>query len=166
MQRVCLTRLYEIRSSEGRIIGRAHSVWTLLDVQTRNMAVLNSERQAHLEERLAPKPDFPMKGMGKVRVKSEECVCERPVYFSDLDVNGHLNSVRTMDMVLDLLPTQLHKDLAIKRIDIAYAKESMIGEHLQCFMQAIENGAQIELRKPTGETMVRAQVEWGNTKSL
>ena len=44
-------------------------------------------------------------------------------YFSDVDFNGHINSMRYVDHVLDIFPLSWHKKNNIKRLDIAFIAE-------------------------------------------
>ena len=48
---------------------------------------------------------------------------EVPTFFSDVDFNGHINSMRYLDHILDLFPLDWHKKNNIKRLDIAYIAE-------------------------------------------
>lgn len=159
IQKISLTRLFDICNAEGKVIGRAHSVWTLLDLDTRELAMFDAVNDRKLEACLLPRSDFSMQGMKKIRLKAATLVCERPIFYSDLDVNGHLNSVRILDMILDLLPLDKHKNLDVRRIDIAYSRESMLGDCLQCFIEKTNSGLLVELRKKNGETKVSAQIE-------
>lgn len=55
----------------------------------------------------------------------------RPVSFSDLDVNGHMNNTRYLDWVCDLLPADFHREHPIKGFTICYMSEALEGQQLQ-----------------------------------
>jgi medium-chain acyl-[acyl-carrier-protein] hydrolase len=47
-----------------------------------------------------------------------------------VDINGHVNSVKYIDHVLDLFSLDYYKSHRLKRIDIAYVAESHAGDTL------------------------------------
>lgn len=54
-----------------------------------------------------------------------------------MDVNGHINSVKYIEHVLDLFPVSRYKEYAVKRIDVAYVAESYYGDKLSFYMEQL-----------------------------
>ena len=56
-------------------------------------------------------------------------------HYSDVDVNGHINSVKYIEHVLDLFDLPWHKSHRISRLDIAYVAESYCGDKLNFYRE-------------------------------
>ena len=52
------------------------------------------------------------------------------IKYSDLDINGHLNSIKYMEHLLDLFDLDLFKTKDIKRFEIAYQSEGKYGMNM------------------------------------
>lgn len=50
--------------------------------------------------------------------------------YSDIDINGHVNSIRYIEHILDLFPIELYKESRIRRFEMAYVAESYYGDEL------------------------------------
>lgn len=152
-------RLFEVRDAEGHVIGNAYSIWALIDVKTRQPADLQHLPTGSFEDFLIPAPDFPIAGPGRIRVKSEEPQLTRQARVSDLDINGHVNSIRSLEMVLDLFPLETYQTQRLRRVEMAYAKEAFCGDTLHFHTQEDAPGKySIEVRRDTGDVTLRAQV--------
>ena len=82
-----------------------------------------------------------------------------------MDVNGHINSVKYIEHVLDLFPIDWYKTHRIKRFDIAYVAESHYGDQLKFYREKVDdNTFHIRICKSnseTGETeVVRSMVRF------
>ena len=154
-------RNFAICSPDGQIYGYGMSTWALIDYATRTPiphdTLPDSFRDAMLDE--VP----PIASYGRARCKAAEPIATRDCRFSDLDVNGHVNSIRYIDMALDLFPLAWHRTHTVRRIELAYGLEGHEGDHLELFKEelpATEGAADhrfaIEVRRPAdGATLVR-----------
>jgi acyl-ACP thioesterase len=50
------------------------------------------------------------------------------VKYSDIDVNGHLNSMKYVDHVLDTFSTDHYREYHLQRLEIAYVAEGHYGD--------------------------------------
>lgn len=154
-------RLFYIADAEGKPIGHAHSVWALIDLDTRQPADLANLPGGSFLDMIVPTPDFPVKGAGRIRLGKTPVTCTHTVSYSDLDVNGHLNSIRAIDLALDLKPAAFHATHEAARIEMAYARESLPGERLTIAWEDIgEEVTDMEFRKADGEVAIKAQITW------
>ena len=55
--------------------------------------------------------------------------------YSDVDVNGHINSVKYIEHILDLFTLDCYKSFRLKRFDIAYVAESHYGDTLRFYRE-------------------------------
>lgn len=131
--------------------GYGFSTWSLIDFDSRMPVALDNLEDGGFTEVLTERT-IPIAGPGRVRVKSTECVARHRAAFSDLDVNGHVNSIRYIDLLLDQAVTSVEQ--RIRRIDIAYARESMLGDVLCIYRE----GNQYEIRLEDGTVLARAEI--------
>ena len=88
-------------------------------------------------------------------------------YYNDVDVNGHINSVKYIEHVLDLFSLEWYKQYRLKRLDIAYVAESHQGDVLKFYQEDIssendsnntEKVCQIRITKTSHETPEEVEV--------
>ena len=114
--------------STGEVLGWGRSVWAMIDTTTRHPADLMEIKDGRIMDFVTPPdhPDFIEVPITKpVRIQMEDAALARevPTFFSDVDFNGHINSMRYLDHILDLFPLDWHRKNNIKRLDIAYIAE-------------------------------------------
>ena len=56
-------------------------------------------------------------------------------FYNDVDINGHINSVKYIEHVLDLFPLDWYKEHPLKRFDIAYVAEAHQGDRLNFYRE-------------------------------
>jgi len=56
-------------------------------------------------------------------------------YYNDVDINGHINSVKYIEHVLDLWPMDWYRDHQIRRFEIAYVAEAHQGDRLSFYQE-------------------------------
>jgi acyl-ACP thioesterase len=56
-------------------------------------------------------------------------------HYNDVDINGHINSVKYIEHVLDLWPLDWYRDHHIRRFEIAYVAEAHAGDQLSFYME-------------------------------
>ncbi len=85
-------------------------------------------------------------------------------YYSDVDINGHINSIKYIEHVLDLFPRE-DFERGIRRFEIAYKAESYMGDRLSFLVQENEaaGGTDVEIRKnvtdeSAGDVVCQARV--------
>jgi acyl-ACP thioesterase len=66
-------------------------------------------------------------------------VCTVDTHYSDVDINGHINSVKYIEHILDLWPLDWYKYHAVKRFDVAYVAEAHAGDVLHFFGSTVDN---------------------------
>lgn len=111
---------------DGRLIGRAVSVWALIDIESRGLVkVEDFELDIELEE-----PN----DLALTRFRLPSALSEVGTYtvnYGDTDQNGHMNNTRYPDMYSNFLPMDGRR---IRTITINYLNEAPRGERLRVFM--------------------------------
>jgi acyl-ACP thioesterase len=63
-----------------------------------------------------------------------------------VDINGHINSVKYIEHVLDLWPLDWYRTHAIRRFEIAYVAEAHAGDQLSFYMEQEPDSAVFNVR--------------------
>ena len=67
-------------------------------------------------------------------------------YYNDVDINGHINSVKYIEHVLDLWDVAWYKQHRIKRFEIAYVAESHQGDRLHFYREGRDSDTDFNVR--------------------
>ncbi len=156
--RVLSTRNFTLTDGEGRQFGRAVSQWAMIDLRSRAAVDLSWVGDKHADAVVdAPSPTERPR---KIRsVTPTESVGHKVVY-SDIDFNRHVNTMRYIEMMLDMLPLELLTSERAMRMDIHFLKECRFGETLTVGCEAQESGALFEIANSEGVAAVRASFVW------
>lgn len=114
-------RYYIFRGQDGQVIGRASTLWVVMDWNTRKMASPDGVKQLMPDNSDIP---LPMGLPSPVGLVDGPCTAGiyQPVY-SDLDVNGHVNNTRYMDMCCNALGINTLREHAVTRFMVNFDKE-------------------------------------------
>lgn len=146
------TRNFRIYSGD-KLIGQCKSVWAVLDLQKREIVNIFDDPI------FADSVDGDVIEMARVRMTTlpepTGCMPHKIVY-SDIDYNGHCNSCRYLQAMMDAyLPDYYGKKI---RLDINYSKEVMIGDELQTYYLVSADGVQYQQKNQNGETSCSAKI--------
>lgn len=157
--RVLSTRNFTLTDvSTGREFGRAVTQWAMIDLVTRSALDLSWVGAAHADAIVdAPSPtDKPR----KIREVNPSRHIQHPVVYSDIDFNRHVNTMRYIGMMFDMLPLDLLTEEAPVRLDIHFMHECRYGQTLDVGCELRERSALFEIRSDDATVAVRASVEW------
>ena len=146
------TRNFRIYSGD-KLIGQCKSVWAVLDLQKREIVNIFDDPI------FADSVDGDVIEMARVRMTTllepTGCMPHKIVY-SDIDYNGHCNSCRYLQAMMDAyLPNYYGKKI---RLDINYSKEVMLGDELQTYYLVAADGVQYQQKNQNGETSCSAKI--------
>lgn len=133
-------RCFEISDSEGRVYGRVLTIWALIDAETRQPADLNALLGDRLSGYIDAERPFSVERGARIRNADMQPVGERQIYYTDLDKNGHLNSIRYIDYALDTFPKWVYEASQPHRIEIAYSHESYYGDTVTLLRKEVAPG--------------------------
>lgn len=156
--RVLSTRNFTLTDAAGRQFGRAVTQWAMIDLGTRSAVDLSWVGQKHAEAIVdVPSPtDKPR----KIREVTPDRTVEHRVAYSDIDFNRHVNTMRYIEMMFDLLPIEWLAWEAPVRLDIHFLKECRYGQTLTIGCEQRERAALFEIRSDAATVAVRASIEW------
>ena len=90
---------------------------------------------------------------------SNQPVATLTAKYSDIDINGHVNSIKYIEHILDLFPIEFFKEKRIKRFEMAYVAESYYGDILSFYREEVEEKEyDIEVKKNGTDVVVRSKV--------
>ena len=156
--RVLSTRNFTLTDAAGRQFGRAVSQWAMIDLRSRPAVVLSGVGDAHAAA-TAAEPS-PAERPRKIREVHPTRTSEHRVVYSDIDFNRHVNTMRYIEMMLDMLPVELLTLDAPLRLDIHFLHECRFGQTLRIGCEERERAALFEISADDGVAAVRAGVEW------
>lgn len=135
------SRNYSVEDAEGHNLGYGRSIWAMINTETRQPVDLTKVRDGEIMDWVEAEKPCPIDKCSRVKVdKDAEEVGSVVAQYSDVDVNGHVNSVRYLDHVLDLWPLEWHREHALKRLEAVYVAEAHAGDTLRLLREDMGNG--------------------------
>lgn len=159
-------RSFRIEDKDGKSIGYGRSIWAMIDTESRQPTNLMDIRDGEIVEWVDAEKENHSGKPSRVKMSDKAAfVGEYVAKYNDVDINGHVNSVKSIEHVLDLFPMDSFRDKRLSRLDIAYVAESHAGDTLRFYMEdgAAEGEHLVRISKVTagGETeCVRAHVRF------
>lgn len=154
-------RDFEIFDETGKQIGGASSTWFVVDVSNKSICRLDNYfsgyRYENIVYALGRRPNrikaF-MDGNNEHRFK---------VYYSDLDINSHVNNVRYIDRILDPFPAEFREANSIREIEMNFLKEVKLGDNI--LVQSKNTGKEGEyqhclINVSIGKPSFTARTQW------
>ncbi len=138
-----------VESNTGKVLGYGRSVWALIDLSSRQPLDILSVNDGDVNNWVAGDKECPIAAPGRVKM-GKDAVFVRSIEtrYSDVDVNGHINSVKYMEHILNLFDLDFYKKYTFKRFDIAYVAESHFGDVLNFYQEKIsENEMAVRITK-------------------
>ncbi len=124
--RVAYPRATAAYDAAGNLLFRSTSLWVLMDIKNRSM-ILPGKSGVDVPGILRGNELEAPKSLVPKALSQSSC---RRVCFTDLDCNGHMNNARYLDWMADLLPSDFHREKALKGFSLCYLSESLEGDDL------------------------------------
>ena len=160
--RMFTNRNFEI-TKDGHPIGYARSVWAIIDKTSREAIDLEGEYGFSIKsfidnESPCPlKPFKPLKPLKPLKPTNYTHI----VLSSDIDYNGHVNSMKYITFLLDGFDLDYHSTHTLKRIDIAYINESHFRDVLSIKKWKINsNEFYLEIRNQDNNVIVKSTIKF------
>jgi len=129
-------RNFRVVGPEQQVYGYGRSVWAMIDSESRQPTDILSIDDGAISQWIVTDKECPIANGGRVKM-SDEAVFVRDMepQYSDVDINGHVNSVKYIEHVLDLWPLEWHREHAMRRFEIAYVAEGHQGDRLSFYRE-------------------------------
>lgn len=125
---VKLFRNYRIENSENETVAEASSLWTYLDLESRKPLPTKAIQNPIIDYDEEVAADS-----SKKLIKSQDSVSigRKLVRGRDIDLYGHMNNIKYVDLVFDYLPDDIKQ---IKEFTIEFVSECRLGEELNIML--------------------------------
>lgn len=167
--RLFTDRNFAITGPEGKVYGYARSIWAMINMDTRKPADLLTLHGGTIVDYIEQDKPCPISKPGRIKVSRQDSCRTLEVRYSDIDINGHVNSIKYIEHILDLFPKEWYARKSVRRFEVAYVAESYSGDCLSFYQeQSGEEEYDIEVRKnagnahPEGEVVCRAKIIFRN----
>ena len=158
--RLMSTRNFTLTDDSGHEFGRAVSQWCLLDLSTRSAVDMTSTADMHSRWIVDVPP--PAERPRKIRpLDVAECRTEHRVAYSDIDFNRHMNTMRYLELMIDMLPVELPSGDARMRADVNFMHESRLGQVLTVAGLGSENTWRFSIMADDVTECLRAEICFG-----
>lgn len=121
-------RYATLLNDKGEKAAELSSIWALIHADTRKIEMrpeLDSVDETTGDELPLP---------GKIVAKPCNYRCRRTITYADLDLNGHMNNVRYVEMLLDLHDAAFYEKNQLSELLIQYEAEIHEGETVELFV--------------------------------
>jgi acyl-ACP thioesterase len=119
-----------------KVYGYGRSIWAMIDTESRQPTDIFSIDNGAINNWIVNDKECPIDKGGRVKMSDgAEFVHTIDTYYSDVDINGHINSVKYIEHVLDLWPLDWYRTHRIRRFEIAYVAEAHAGDKLSFYRE-------------------------------
>lgn len=134
VMRYFTNRNFKITNKDGYVYGYGKSIWAMIDTTTRQPVDILKTSNETISEYLEADYANPIKKSSRVRL-DDDLKLQQSILttYSDIDINGHVNSIKYIEHILDLFPIEYYKRYRIKKFDIAYIMESHNNDKLNFY---------------------------------
>ena len=132
------SRNFSVLGEDGHQYGYGKSIWAMIDTDTRQPTDILSIHDGLILKYVETEKECPIERSSRVKMGDDaKLVRSINTYYNDVDVNGHINSVKYIEHVLDLFPLEWYEEYKLNRLDIAYVAESHQGDVLNFYQEEV-----------------------------
>ena len=157
VNRMLTTRNFVVRNAAGRTIGYATTQWTIINLTTRRP--VNITADTTIANVVNPEA-VPVALPGKLPETDTDASLTLKVAYSDIDYNGHTNSMQYLQWMLDACPVEALYHREIARLEIVYMKEVLYGEQVSVHFEELEDGSALFAARGAQGDFARARITW------
>lgn len=132
-------RNFVVKYKNGKNVAVSKSTWSMLDIESRKPQNVLDVNDGLMKEYIVDDKKKALKCKKPDRVNIDEnLVLFRTIetYYNDIDFNGHINSCRYIEHILDLFSMDWHKKNIVKRLDVVFVSEAHCGDKLKFYCSA------------------------------
>jgi len=137
------SRNFAVVNDEGKVYGYGRSIWAMIDTETRQPTNIFDIDNGAIEQWIEKEKPCPIDKGGRVKM-TENATLLRTIdtYYNDVDINGHINSVKYIEHVLDLWSLEWYRSHCVRRFEIAYVAEAHQGDQLSFYLEKDDKAAE------------------------
>ncbi|MBQ9651887.1 MAG: acyl-[Prevotella sp.] len=153
-------RNFAVTDEFGKVYGYGRSVWAMIDTESRQPTDILAINDGAINQWIEKDKPCPIEKGGRVKM-TDSAVLVRTIdtNYSDVDINGHINSVKYIEHVLDLWDIDWYREHSVRRFEIAYVAESHAGDKLSFYrQQTADNEYCVRVCKEGDQEVCRSKV--------
>ena len=155
--RLSSTRNFRIHRGE-ECVAKGVSQWCMLNMETRQVVDMSLLKETYMQA-MVDEPS-PISAPARLRPIVAVDSASRPVVYSDIDFNRHVNTLRYIDLIFDNVPLELIEQNNGLRIDINFIAEARYGERLTIGWVNEGNIWSFEISSSPEKVLCRAKIEF------
>jgi acyl-ACP thioesterase len=155
-------RNFAVTDDGGKVYGYGRSVWAMIDTETRQPCDILAIKDGAINDWIENQKPCPIDKGGRVKMSDNaEFVHAIDTYYNDVDINGHINSVKYIEHILDIWPIDWYREHRIQRFEIAYVAEAHAGDKLSFYREKEdENTFNVRIVRTDGTECCRSKVKF------
>jgi acyl-ACP thioesterase len=119
----------------------------MIDTENRQPTDIFSIDNGAINNWIVKDKECPIDKGGRVKMTDDAAFVRTiETQYNDVDINGHINSVKYIEHVLDLWPLDWYKAYQIRRFEIAYVAEAHAGDKLSFYKELSEEPNAFNIR--------------------
>jgi acyl-ACP thioesterase len=155
--RLTTTRNFRLHVGE-EMHAEGVSQWCVIDMASRQAVDLNIFKDIYC--RALVDEASPIAAPARLLGITPTATMSRPVVYSDLDFNRHMNTLRYVDLIFDTLPLEQFERGDAMRLDINFLAEARYGEVVSVGYLDVDNTRQFEISSDADKVLCRAKIEF------
>jgi acyl-ACP thioesterase len=152
-------RNFTIFDEKNSLIFAALTQWAMIDISTRQPLDL---RYADEYNKYLCADQSPVKNPRKIAAINPQKTVTHRVKYSDIDFNRHVNSLRYLTLMIDMLPVELLMTATPTHIEVNFLRESQYGDVLTIGYEQCETKSLFEIKNSDDIAICRTSIEWKN----
>jgi len=130
------SRNFAVVGEDGKTYGFGRSIWAMIDTESRQPTDILVIHDGAINQWIEKDKECPIDKGGRVKMSDNaQLVRTIDTYYNDVDINGHINSVKYIEHVLDLWTLDWYCTHQVKRFEIAYVAEAHAGDQLSFYQE-------------------------------
>ena len=156
------SRNFRVIGDDGKVYGYGRSIWAMIDTESRQPTDIFSIDDGAINNWIVKDKECPIAKGSRVKMSNDALFLRTiDTYYNDVDINGHVNSVKYMEHVLDLWPLDWYHEHPIRRLEVAYVAEARAGDQLSFYLEQVEKNAfNVRIIKTGNVEVARAAVHF------
>ncbi len=150
-------RFVEMTTPEGEVLARADLLWVLIDLTRRRPMPFRRVQMPELPD--CPCITSPMPEIPAIPEGDAEEVASFTAHVRDVDFNGHINNSAYLTWTLGELANTLPEGASLRRMHIAFRRESFAGDAMQLTTHRAGSVTQHRVSS-NGETRAELTLLW------
>lgn len=155
-------RCIRVVDENGNETASMLATFTMIDLKSRTPVDLNGDIGLRITECMLPEEPLAITRIPSIcRQSVDEVTFRRHPLYNDIDINGHMNSIRYLEHILDALPVDYLNSHTLCDFIVAYMKEGEATEELAYGIKELAPDHYIvQVTKENGVVALRCELKF------